>query len=91
MKSVKQELSRNPNLMAFGLWLFTILCVAIAMVFGIVSSVFSIINTVMTPIEVITGIHGLFLWNGLAGNRLNNSLLYNRLLSGNRLTIVTHE
>ncbi|CAG2178107.1 unnamed protein product [Oppiella nova] len=52
--------------MAFGLWLFTVLCVAIAMVFGIVSSVFSIINTVMTPIEVITGIQGLFLWNGLA-------------------------
>lgn len=63
---MKQELSRNPNLMAFGLWLFTVLCIAIAMVFGLVSSIFSIINTVMTPIEIITGIQGLFLWNGLA-------------------------
>ncbi|XP_054167216.1 clarin-3-like [Oppia nitens] len=64
--SMKQELSKNDNFMVFGLWLFTVLCVAIAMLFGIVSSVFAIINTVMTPIEVITGIQGLFLWNGLA-------------------------
>lgn len=64
---VKQEFTRNPNLMAFGLWLFTVLCIAIAMIFGLVSSIFAIINTVMTPIEVITGIQGLFLWNGLGG------------------------
>jgi len=64
---MKHEQSKNPNLMAFGLWLFTVLCIAIAMIFGLVSSVFAIINTVMTPIEVITGIQGLFLWNGLGG------------------------
>jgi len=64
---IKQEQAKNPNLMAFGLWFFTVLCVAIAMIFGLVSSVFAIINTVMTPIEVITGVQGLFLWNGLGG------------------------
>lgn len=53
--------------MPFGLWLFTVLCVAIAIVFGIVASIFAVINTVMTPIEVITGLHGLFLWNGMGG------------------------
>ncbi|RWS04900.1 Clarin-3-like protein [Dinothrombium tinctorium] len=51
--------------MPFGLWLFTVLSIAIAIMFGIVSSIFAIINTVMTPIEVITGLHGLFLWNGM--------------------------
>jgi hypothetical protein len=39
--------------------------VAIAMLFGLVASIFAIINTVMTPIEIITGLHGLFLWNGM--------------------------
>lgn len=64
---MKQEQARNPNLMTFGLWLFTVLSIAIAIIFGLVSSVFGIINTVMTPIEIITGIYGLFLWNGLGG------------------------
>ncbi len=77
---MKQELARNPNLMAFGLWLFTVLCIAIAMIFGLVSSIFSIINTVMTPIEIITGIQGLFLWNGLAGNS-NLMILENKFVN----------
>jgi len=62
---IKEELMRNPNLMPFGLWMFTVLCVALAMLFGLVSSIFAVINTVMTPIEVITGLQGLFLWNGM--------------------------
>lgn len=57
---------RNPNLMSFALWLLTILSVSIAMIFGLVAAIFSIINTVMTPIEAITGVQGLYLWNALA-------------------------
>lgn len=59
-------MSRNPNLMTFSLWLFTILSVSIAMIFSLVGAIFSIINTVMTPAETITGVQGLYLWNGLA-------------------------
>jgi hypothetical protein len=62
---IKEELMKNPNLMPFGLWMSTVLCVALAMLFGLVSSIFAVINTVMTPIEVITGLQGLFLWNGM--------------------------
>ena len=63
---IKDELLlRNPTLMNFGLWLFTILCVAIAMIFGVVSIIFAIINTIMTPIEIISGPQGLYLWNGM--------------------------
>ena len=57
---------RNPNLMSFTLWLLTILSISIAMIFGLVAAIFSIINTVMTPIETITGVQGLYLWNALA-------------------------
>ncbi|KAH7639445.1 clarin-2 isoform X2 [Dermatophagoides farinae] len=63
---LKQEMLRNPNLMSFALWLLTILSVSIAMIFGLVAAIFSIINTVMTPIEAITGVQGLYLWNALA-------------------------
>ncbi|XP_074597481.1 clarin-2 [Brevipalpus obovatus] len=63
---IKEELMRNPSLMQFGLWLFTVLSIAIAILFGLVSLIFAIINTVITPIEVITGLRGLFLWNGFA-------------------------
>jgi len=58
---------QNSDLMSFGLWLFTVLSVGIAILFGIISSIFAIINTVITPIEVVTGMRGLFLWNGFAG------------------------
>lgn len=60
-------MAKNPQLMNFGLWLFTILSLALALLFGVVSAVFAVINTVMTPVEVITGIVGLYLWNGIAG------------------------
>jgi len=62
---IKDELIKNPNFLPFGLWLFTILSVSIAILFGIIASLFSIINTVMTAIENITGLGGLFLWNGI--------------------------
>lgn len=64
--SVRTEMSTNPQLMNFGLWLFTILSLALALLFGVVSAVFAVINTVMTPVEVITGVVGLYLWNGIA-------------------------
>lgn len=70
LSPVKEELLRNPNLMPFGLWLFTVLCVAIAIIFGVVSCIFSIINTVMSPIESISGLPGLYLWNGMGGKYL---------------------
>lgn len=35
--TVKDELIKNPNFLPFGLWLFTILSVSIAILFGIVS------------------------------------------------------
>lgn len=78
LHSVKQEMSRNPNLMTFSLWLFTILAVCIAMIFGLVGAIFSIINTVMTPVETITGVQGLYLWNGLASK---SECLENRQLN----------
>ncbi|XP_076372091.1 clarin-2-like [Tachypleus tridentatus] len=60
---IKTELLKNPTLMVFGLWLFTIICVALSMVFGLVGAIFAVINTVIVPVELITGMVGLYLWN----------------------------
>lgn len=60
-------MTKNPQLFMFSLWLLTIMCLALAMLFALVSAVFAVINTVVTPVEVITGIAGLYLWNGLGG------------------------
>ncbi|XP_015916501.1 clarin-3 [Parasteatoda tepidariorum] len=62
---VQQEMGKNPQLFIFSLWLLTIMSLALAMLFALVSAVFAVINTVVTPVEVITGIAGLYLWNGL--------------------------
>ncbi|UYV75767.1 hypothetical protein LAZ67_13001274 [Cordylochernes scorpioides] len=61
--SVRQEMTADPEFLNFGLWLVVVLSVALAMVFSLVAAVFAVINTVMTPVEVITGLAGLYLWN----------------------------
>lgn len=60
-------MAKNPQLFMFSLWLLTIMCLALAMLFALISAVFAVINTVVTPVEVITGIAGLYLWNGIGG------------------------
>ncbi|XP_054708622.1 clarin-3-like [Uloborus diversus] len=62
---VQQEMVKNPQLFLFSLWLLTIMGLALAMLFALISAVFAVINTVVTPVEVITGIAGLYLWNGI--------------------------
>lgn len=64
---IQQEITKNPELMIFGLWLFTIMCVALAVLFALISAIFAVINTVVTPVEVVTGVAGLYLWNGVGG------------------------
>ncbi|KAH8019778.1 hypothetical protein HPB51_021867 [Rhipicephalus microplus] len=63
----KEELQKNPTLMIFGLWLVTVLGISLAVVFGLVSCIFAIVNSVMTPVEAITGRAGLYLWNIVGG------------------------
>uniref|UniRef100_A0A224Z0T3 Uncharacterized protein n=1 Tax=Rhipicephalus zambeziensis TaxID=60191 RepID=A0A224Z0T3_9ACAR len=73
--SIKEELQKNPTLMIFGLWLVTVLGISLAVVFGLVSCIFAIVNSVMTPVEAITGRAGLYLWNTVGGWCHDGSLL----------------
>lgn len=63
---LKDEYNKNEDFMNFAVWVLTILCLALSMVFGVTTCIFSAINSALTPIEEITGITGIYLWNGLA-------------------------
>lgn len=54
------------GLFDFGLWVSTIVMLALGIVWGLVSLGFTAFNVVGKPIETITGPAGLYLWNGLA-------------------------
>lgn len=63
--TVKTILKEDSPMIIYGLWLFTVLSVALSMLFGLVGAIFAVINSVTTPVELITGIPGLYLWNGM--------------------------
>ncbi|ELT94496.1 hypothetical protein CAPTEDRAFT_225913 [Capitella teleta] len=58
---------RGHGLFNFGLWLSSIVMVALGIIWGLVSMGFSALNAGTRPIETITGPMGLYLWNALAG------------------------
>lgn len=64
--SVIEMLNSDSNFMSYGLWVTTIGCVCTAILFAVFSAVFALINTATTPVEAITGIPGLYLWNACA-------------------------
>ncbi|KAL7635423.1 UNVERIFIED_CONTAM: hypothetical protein RMT77_014492 [Armadillidium vulgare] len=54
------------EVMSYELWVATISLLCGALLFAVVGSIFAVINTATTPIEVITGVPGLYIWNGCA-------------------------
>jgi len=50
----------------FKLWLATVILLALAALFSVLAIGFSILNFIIVPVGTITGIRGLYLWNGLA-------------------------
>lgn len=52
--------------MDYGLWVGTIACLSLGMMFAVVGALFAVINTATTPVEAITGVPGLYVWNTLA-------------------------
>ncbi|GAB6025228.1 hypothetical protein CHUAL_010649 [Chamberlinius hualienensis] len=63
---VKFMNDRYEGFINFGLWISTMLFVCLGIVFALVTVIFSMVNTFTTPIEQITGIFGLYVWNNLA-------------------------
>lgn len=64
--STVREEAYNFGLFSFGLWVATIICGALGIVWGLIHVAFAVFNVVAKPIETITGPFGLYVWNGLA-------------------------
>lgn len=60
------EVNGKDGLLSQGLWAGTIGCLAGGLLFSAVGAVFAIINTATSPVEAITGIPGLYIWNAVA-------------------------
>ncbi|XP_055356632.1 uncharacterized protein LOC129601774 [Paramacrobiotus metropolitanus] len=56
---------QNVHLFNFGLWAATIFFVCLGIFFGVVAAVYGLLNTTYTPISVINGIFGMYIWNGI--------------------------
>jgi hypothetical protein len=64
--AVVDMLNSDSNFMIYGLWITTIGCISLAILFAVFSAVFALVNTATTPVEAITGIPGLYVWNACA-------------------------
>lgn len=60
------SIPENLEYMDYGLWVGTIACLSAGLLMAVVGALFAIVNTATTPVEAITGIPGLYVWNGLA-------------------------
>ncbi|KAA0203533.1 hypothetical protein HAZT_HAZT008266 [Hyalella azteca] len=66
IQSFLARMSETSGLMNQGLWVGTIACLCVGLLFAIAGAIFAIINTATTPVELITGVPGLYIWNSLA-------------------------
>lgn len=58
--------SDDLEFMDYGLWVGTIACLSAGLLMAVVGALFAVVNTATTPVEAITGVPGLYLWNALA-------------------------
>ncbi|GLV44406.1 hypothetical protein CBL_10210 [Carabus blaptoides fortunei] len=69
----KPEVTESPNkkvcgkhFLNAGLWIMTIFFLVLSLVTGVVSAMFSVVNTATNPVHQLTSIWGLYIWNGTA-------------------------
>jgi hypothetical protein len=53
-----------------GLWVSSVLFLAVELLAGVLAAVFAVINATTNPTEPIVGVLGLYVWNGIAGKVL---------------------
>lgn len=93
-KSIERQLSntglsnKTATELVFsqGLWASSVAFVCMALLMAVVGAVFSIVNAVMNPIELITSITGLHIWNILGGTFGAIALILWAVLYSNSLT-----
>ncbi|KAL7052548.1 hypothetical protein ACKWTF_004905 [Chironomus riparius] len=56
----------EDEFLSAGLWLTTVIFLALSSLFTLISAFFSMINILCNPISYLSSTHGLYVWNGIA-------------------------
>jgi hypothetical protein len=56
----------EDEFLSAGLWLTTVIFLALSSLFTLISAFFSMINIMCNPIQYLTSTYGLYVWNGIA-------------------------
>lgn len=67
---------RNKHFLNFGLYISTLACLALGMIFALVSGILALYNTYRTPIQPFLSVYGLYFWNGISGKKKNATFYY---------------
>lgn len=70
MLTVLDHLNGEADFVHFGLWVTTVVCVCGAIVFALIGALMAIVNTTLTPVEMLAGRAGLFVWNSMSSKYL---------------------
>lgn len=54
------------DFLLYGVWIATIGCLAVGLLFSVLSAIFAVLNTATNQYLLLTGLPGLYLWNALA-------------------------
>uniref|UniRef100_A0A914WTS6 Uncharacterized protein n=1 Tax=Plectus sambesii TaxID=2011161 RepID=A0A914WTS6_9BILA len=87
--SVFDELNKGVSFMTKSIWVCIVVFAALSLLWTTVGIVFSLVNTVIKPIETIAGPIGIYLWSGLACTWLsffehNSSFSFARIFTCHR-------
>ena len=63
---VSEAATFEDEFLSAGLWLTTVIFLALSSLFTLISAFFSMINIICNPIYYLSSTHGLYVWNGIA-------------------------
>ena len=70
MRNYELSLEENDMMMKKATWGASVAFLVIGLIFTLVSSIMGGLNAFSNPIEWIVGVHGLLIWNSIAGTWL---------------------
>jgi hypothetical protein len=59
---------KRPGEINFWSWIVTVIFLSLAMLFGLIAAIFTMVNILYVPISDIAGIAGVYVWNIAAGS-----------------------
>lgn len=65
---VNEAATFEDEFLSAGLWLTTVIFLALSSLFTLISAFFSMINIICNPVQYLCSTYGLYVWNGIAAS-----------------------